>query len=89
MAKRRFLWIEVVAWLGAVLAGWHFLGVWTAPGTCNSGGRAFDYDRWVCGDAYHYPYRDVPASTHPAFWWFLTALAIAILIRVIRWRRAT
>jgi hypothetical protein len=88
MATRWPFWIEVLAWLGAAVACWHFLKVWNAPGTCNSSGRAFDYAQWVCGDAIHYPYRDVPVSTHPSFWWFVATLAIAILVRAIRWRRA-
>ena len=80
----RWRLIELVAWLAAGVAGWHFLVVWNAPGQCLSSGKAFDFDTWTCGDAYHYPYRDVPVYSHAALWWWVAALVVAISIRILR-----
>lgn len=83
---KRLRWFEVVVWIGVAFTAWNFWGIWRAPGRCNSGGKAFDYDVWACGDAYHYPYRDVPAYAHSAFWWLVGALLLAITVRIIRRR---
>jgi hypothetical protein len=81
-------WVEVLVWIGAAIAAWQFWRVWTAPGRCNSDGRAFDYDAWACGDAIHYQFRNVPAYAHSAFWWLIVALVLAILVKLIRRRHA-
>ena len=76
--------VEIALWICAIGVTLHFYNVWSAPGDCNSSGHAFDYDLWKCGNADHYPYRDVPATAHASFWFACAVSALAVLFSVFR-----
>ena len=76
--------LKAVAWAGATVAGWNFLGDWFAPDACLDFGGAFDYVHWRCSydDNETLSYIDVPAYRLPSFRLFAGLLTLAAALQV-------
>lgn len=76
--------LTFAVWILPLVAGWHFLGDWFAPGACMDFGGAFDYVNWRCShnDDEVLKYIDVPAYRLPSFQLFAGCVVLAVTLHL-------